>query len=182
VKIKSCIKILTQACVTLKKYKHNPGINIDYLEGVAGTKFAIMEVAHLIHSQFSSEGKAMFDQSVEQLGGAATTLLEATRKICTDPVINTTTIHSGSVNVTGPVMYLLKLLVRHFNFPCLKPASETYPWIVPTALRTSNLVGHSCHSKLAVCYGSRLDQGIYQRPQAAVSRAQQGCYLRPEGC
>lgn len=126
----------------MKKYKSNPSISIDYLEGVAGTKFAIMEVAKFIHSQFSNGGELTFEQSFEQ-SELVSTLMERAKKVCTDSLINTTTFYSGGgVNVTGPVIYLLKLLVRQFSFPCLKQASEKYLWIVPEGLRTSNLVGH----------------------------------------
>ena len=138
-KFESCIEILANAHPTLRKYKSNPSINISYLEGVAGTKFAIMEVANFIHSQFSNDENLDIDQTFEQ-SEVVSTLMEWARRVCTDTVINTTTMKSGNVDITGPVAYLLKLLVRHFSFPCLKQASEKYLWIVPQGLRTSNLV------------------------------------------
>ena len=111
-----------------------------YIEGVAGTKFAIMEVAKFIHSQLSSEEYVRPGQAVER-SQVVLDLMEQMKKICTDTFINTVTIYPrGNLDVTGPVVYLLKLLVRQFNFPCLKQTSERYPWIVPEGLRTSNLV------------------------------------------
>lgn len=135
-KLQACTEILTKAHLTLIKYKSNPVISIDYLEAVAGTKFAIMEVAIFIHSQ-------LIDEVATRLDEHSKALMEQAKEVCTDTIINITTLYSKSVDVTGPVVYLLKLLVRQFSFPCLKQASEKYPWIVPEGLRTSNLVSHA---------------------------------------
>ena len=115
-----------------------------YIEGVAGTKFVLMEVAKFIYSQFSKERGIVQVAEQELFIG----LMEQVKKICTDTVINTTTLYGrGNLDMTGPVVYLLKLLLRQFSFPCLKQASERYPWIIPEGLRTSNLVSQSSFAK-----------------------------------
>lgn len=134
-RLRACSEILKDAHFTLTSYKSNPVISIGYLEAVAGAKFAITEVANFIHSQ-------LIDEVVTRHSENVSALMERAREICSDTIVNITTVSSKSVDVTGPVVYLLKLLVRQFSFPCLKQASERYPWIVPEGLRTSNLVSH----------------------------------------
>lgn len=99
-----------------------------------------MEVAKLIYSHFSTEGEMRLYQAAHHSGDIPA-LMEKAKNVCTDTEINSTTMYSGgNFDVTGPIVYLIKLLVRQFSFPCLKQASEKYPWIVPEGLRTSNLV------------------------------------------
>lgn len=145
-RLQSCTKILMKAYPTLREFKSNLSISMEYIEGVAGTKFAIMEVAKLIYSQFSKE---IGIGQVAERSELFINLMEQVKKVCTDTVINTTTLYArGNLDVTGPVVYLLKLLVRQFSFPCLKQTSERYPWMVPEGLRTSNLVSQSRFAKI----------------------------------
>ena len=133
--------MMSRASDTLRKFKSDPVISINYLERVAEMRFAIMEVACFIHSQLFNEKKrkVRFGHSMPQ---SKIALMERARKVCTDRVMNTTTFSpAGSVaDIVGPSVYFLKLLVRQFSFPCLRQASEKYPWIVPEGLRNSNLV------------------------------------------
>ena len=144
-KWQSCIEILTDSHRTLRKYKSNPAITISYLEAVAGAKFAILEVAELFYYEFCNEPKEKPDHSPDSQE-TMKMLIDTAKKICSDTVINTTVINTSffssteDTDVLGPAVYLLKLLVRHFSFPCLKQASEKHLWIVPESLRTSNLV------------------------------------------
>lgn len=139
--------MMAHASDTLRKFKSDPVISIKYLERVAEMRFAIMEVASLIHSQLFSgddgkkKRKVRISHSVPQ-SKLVSTLMERARKVCTDRVINTTTFSPGGnvADIVGPSVYFLKLLVRQFSFPCLRQASEKYPWIVPEGLRNSNLV------------------------------------------
>ncbi len=138
-RLQACSEILTKSHITLNKFRCNPVISIAYLEAVAETRFAMMEIANFIHSQFSDEGRMRLDRSMEE-SATVTTLMELAKSVCTDTVINTTTFSSRSWDVVGPAVYLLKLLMRQFSFSCLKQASEKYLWIVPDGLRNSNLV------------------------------------------
>ena len=141
----SCIKMLMKGHLTLREFKSNPNISMGYIEAIAGTKFVIMEVAKYIFSQFSRERAIV---QVAERSELFISLMEQVKKVCTDTVINTTTLYGrGNLDVTGPVVYLLKLLVRQFSLPCLKQASERYPWIIPEGLRTSNLVSRSSFVK-----------------------------------
>ena len=146
-RFEQCIEMMAHASDTLKKFKTDPVISINYLERVAEMRFAIMEVACCINSQLfngdddKKKRKVRFGHSMPQ-SKIVHTLMERARKVCTDRVLNTTTFSpAGSVaDIVGPSVYFLKLLVRQFSFPCLRQASEKYPWIVPEGLRNSNLV------------------------------------------
>lgn len=108
-----------------------------------------MEVAELFHYQFSDEPREKLDRTPDSQENVKI-LIDTAKKICSDTVINTTVINTSifssteDADVLGPAVYLLKLLVRQFSFPCLKQASEKYLWIVPEGLRTSNLVSSCC--------------------------------------
>lgn len=126
--------MLSQSHGVLKGYKVNRIINIAYLKAVAGVRFAIMEVANLLHSQCSSEDMLRSHHQPDS------ELLELARNVCTDSDINTTHFDIAVMNIIGPAAYLLKLLVRLYGFPYLKQVSEKYVWIIPEGLRTADLV------------------------------------------
>ena len=60
------------------------------------------------------------------------------RSFCVDPRVRVFDV-SGKVIISGPVLYLIKVLVRKLGFPCLNTVSKTHPWIVPREL-TGSLV------------------------------------------
>ena len=130
------IETLKKSHQALRVYKSNPEIGIKFLEGVAGVRFALMEITSLLYSEISSKKKSMPFK-----------VLLLAKDVCTDEDINTTDF-SGEVDIVGPAVYLIKLLVRQFGFPCLKSISERHQWIVPRDLRRTNQV-----STLAVCIG-----------------------------
>ena len=116
---------LTNSHKVLRVYKEKPEVNIEYLEAVAGVRFALMEITHLLHS--GTQQQLIFD-------------MHRVEKLCTDHHINTVDFSASNTDVVGPAMYLVKLLVRQYGFPCLKQVCEAYPWIVPEGLRTANQV------------------------------------------
>ncbi len=120
--------LLKKSHQALRAYKSNPEINIDFLEGVAGARFALMEIANLLHSQLACRNSSKWFKSI---------LLA--KDICTDHAINATDF-SGGIDAVGPAMYLIKLLVRQFGFPCLKSISERHQWLVPKGLRRTDQV------------------------------------------
>lgn len=128
--------VLMKSHQALKTYKSNPEISIEFLEGVAGARFALMEIANLLHSQLTGRSSSKKFKSI---------LLA--KDICTDHAINTTDFSSG-VDAMGPAVYLIKLLVRQFGFPCLKRISERHQWLVPRGLQRTDQVGYSSRSLL----------------------------------
>ena len=97
---------------------------LDYLEAVAAVRFTLSIVAELIIKQIT-------DTEIQGTPEQATQLIEAAKDICTNPSINRVDI----TNVTGPIVYLLKLLVRQFGTPCLQKVVETHAWVIPPELR-----------------------------------------------
>lgn len=122
------IATLKKSHQALRAYKSSPEIDIEFLEGVAGARFALMEIANLLYSEISGKKQSKLFKVV---------LLA--KDVCTDQDINTTDF-GGDVDIVGPAIYLIKLLVRQFGLPCLKSISERHQWIVPRDLRRTNQV------------------------------------------
>lgn len=117
----------------LREYHSNPVITIGYLEGVAGIRFAVMEVASLLHSHCLNVATVKTSPWQYQL-------IQCAEELCADPAVNTTDFTVSSEDVVGPAVYLLKLLVRKYGFPCLKQVSDQHQWIIPEGLRTADQV------------------------------------------
>ena len=122
----------------LRKFKVEPVISVSYLQGLARVRFAIWEIAALLHSHFGQEGKT--ELLYVQLSDNENKLMQLAKKVCTDPSINSTNFRSKNADMSGPAIYLLKLLVRQYGFSLLKQASEKFVWIIPEGLRTADLV------------------------------------------
>ncbi len=124
------IEILKRFWSVLRKYQSEPLITIDYLEGVAGFRFAIMEIAGLLHASYVDNTLKKSQLEIFQLA----------EELCRDPVINSTDFSTNGEDVMGPAVYLLKLLVRQYGYPCLRHVSELYQWIIPEGLCTADQV------------------------------------------
>ena len=129
--------ILEKSYQALKKYKADQDVIIvHYLEGIAGVRFAMMEVANLLHSHYESRSDQQLDLSLMQLA----------EQVCSDPAINTVDFGDRGNGVVGPAMYLLKLLARLYGFSCLKQAIKDYHWILPGGLQSA--------AEQVICYYS----------------------------
>ena len=116
---------------TLQKCsRSNASVSVGYLEAVAKARYALSVVAEKLK-----------DNQVDM------DLLHIASTICTDRKVNTVDI-TGTADTTGPVVYLLKLLVRQFGFPCLKQVSQTHPWVIPQELKRGDEVSLNC---LVIC-------------------------------
>ena len=99
-------------------------VSLEYLEAVAKIRFALSVVAE--------------ELSNNRVRGREE-LLQVASTMCTDVNVNVLD-SSGRKDTTGPVIYLLKLLVRQFGFACLKSVSEEHPWVIPRELRRGDNV------------------------------------------
>lgn len=133
-RIESTIDILYKSHQVLRHYQAEPVINIGYLEGIAGIRFAMMEVATLLYILLGGIQETFSCQQ----NHLALQLIQIAEEVCTDPHINTT--NFAESDAIGPAVYLLKLLVRQYGFSCLKKVSTEYQWVVPRGLRTANQV------------------------------------------
>lgn len=91
-----------------------------------------MEVANLLHAQSDDNRATSFNMQHLEFS-----LIQLAEEVCTDCDINTTDFSDSGVDVVGPAVYLLKLLVRQFGFPCLKKSSKKHQWL---GLQTANQV------------------------------------------
>lgn len=66
-------------------------------------------------------------------------LLPLVKELCLDPVINST-----GVNMVGPALYLIKLLIRQYGFPCLRKVFKNHQWIIPKGLCITDKVRLDC--------------------------------------
>ena len=103
---------------TLKESVSRPReVSLDYLEAVAKARYILSVVADSLEAGHINEE-----------------LLTTVKEMCTDENINTVDV-TGDSDMSGPVVYLLKLLVRRYGFPCLTKVCETHSWVVPTQLK-----------------------------------------------
>lgn len=133
-KIEATMDILEKSHQFLKDHMSNSSITISYLEGVAGMRFAMGEVASLLHSEVK---------------GQLIWLMQVTKDVLTDSIINTTNFSEGR-DVVGPAVYLIKFIVRQYGFYCLNKIYQSYQWILPDSLRSPYRV--SCKSKTKKLY------------------------------
>ena len=75
----------------------------------------------------------------EQNGYHFMKLLRAAAHVCSDHQINCID-PTGRRDNVGPVIYLLKLLVRQYGLPCLKGAVEIHDWIIPAELKSDDVI------------------------------------------
>lgn len=130
--VQDVITLLAKSHEILKVHKTHPVMNIEYLEGIARTRFALVHIASLLNSHFITKSREL--QPVEFK------LLEFAEKVCRDPIINTTDFNTSTIDVVGPAVYLLKLLVRQYGFSCLNNILEHNTWVIPEGLHISNQV------------------------------------------
>jgi len=139
-RIQDTIAILKQSYHDLRQFTPSHTLSMKYLEGVAGTRFAMMEIASFLYSRLHSgiTPRSYYDR----LSDNESKLLQLAKNICTDSDINRTHFTTSFARAVGPGVYLLKLLLRQFGLPFLKQVSVIHVWVMPECLRTADLVSH----------------------------------------
>ena len=97
---------------------------LEYLEGVAKARYSLSVVAEVIKNT--------------QSGHHFKELLRAAGRMCSDCEINRID-PTGRKDTVGPVIYLLKLIVRQYGMPCLKAAAEIHEWLIPAQLKSNEV-------------------------------------------
>ena len=115
--------ILLEGYYALQEHHHGTP-SLEYLEGVAKVRYSLLVVAEVLKN---GENGLNFME-----------LLKAARKMCLDREINCINLTSRTDTV-GPVVYLLKLIVRQYGMPCLKAAAKIHEWIIPTELKSDEV-------------------------------------------
>ena len=115
--------------MALRQHEENTrssAVTLEYLEGVAKVRYALSVVAELLNQD---------DQPQSQEDGVfVVQLVHQAQVICMDPNVNSIDDTEQSDTV-GPVVFLIKLLVRQYGLNCLQKASETHAWIMPEQLK-----------------------------------------------
>lgn len=126
-RVEKTIAILNEGHTKLRDigYHYSATTSLNYLEGIAHIRFGLSVVAEVLYQQ--------------QHDIHIVNLMHTAKDVCTDPAINYTD-ESGNVDVTGPVLYLLKQLFRRFGRTCLLNAVKDHRWIIPENLRTEDEV------------------------------------------
>ena len=133
-RIEETILILEDGHRALRQYGQNAGssaMTLEYLEGVAKVRFALSVVAELLNQNdhpWSHEDGVLVVQ-----------LLHQAQEVCVDPNINSVD-DTGQRDTVGPVVFLIKLLVRQYGLNCLQRASEAHTWIMPEQLKQTGEV------------------------------------------
>ena len=112
---------LIQGYNALQEHRCHVAPNIEYLEGVAKVRYSLSVVAEVLKNE---------EHYVE--------LLRAAGRMCSDHEVNCID-QSSDRGTVGPVVYLLKLLVRQYGMPCLNAAAEKHDWIIPKEMRSDEV-------------------------------------------
>jgi len=88
-------------------------VTLEYLQSVAKVRFSLSVFADQITSGIVDED-----------------FMEICQDLCLDKDINMI----SQAESHGPILYLIRLIVRRYGIPMLKEKVEKYPWIVPEAL------------------------------------------------
>ena len=109
---------------------------LEYLEGVAKVRYSLSIVAEVLKN--------------ERYGHHFMELLRAAGRMCADREVNCIDL-TGHKDTVGPVIYLLKLIVRQYGMPCLKAAAEIHEWLIPAQLK-SNQVSNIINGYVMLIY------------------------------
>jgi hypothetical protein len=116
-------KILNEGYDGLQEHRHGTPI-LEYLEGVAKVRYSLSVVAKVLKE--NHKGHHFMD------------LLKAAEKLCSNCEINCID-PTGQTDTVGPLIYLLKLIVRQYGMPSLSVAAQVHDWLVPTHLKFTHV-------------------------------------------
>lgn len=118
------IEIVIRILEKHRDYQSRAPNSLAFLTGVAGIRFAISEIAN-IHNFFFSTKDIERPQDIKLL---VARLMQQGQAICVSS--------TNPNDLLRPAIFLLKMIVRQFGFPCLKFVSKEYEWVIPVSLRT----------------------------------------------
>lgn len=104
-------------------------ISVLLLEGLAKIRFSLSVAADILEKQSSSK----------QISSPVKQLVYTTQNVCCDLKINIIDT-TGSLDTTGPIVYLMRLLVRQYGMSCLEKVASAYSWAIPKELRNTQVI------------------------------------------
>lgn len=112
-------------------------VSVLLLEGLAKVRFSLSVVADVLKEQVSHH-KSVTSVLIHPL-------IVTAQNICSDLNINIVDT-SGDIDTTGPIVYLMRLLVRRYGMSCLEKVADTYAWVVPETLKSvQEVMCECCH-------------------------------------
>ena len=140
-RVEDTAEILEDGHRALRQHgQYTDSVTLDYLEGVAKVRFALSVVSELLNQN---------DQPRSHEDGVLVVrLLQQAREVCVDASINSID-DTGQRDTVGPVVFLIKLLMRQYGLNTLQRASEAHAWIVPEQLKQTGEVRKTNH--LSIC-------------------------------
>ena len=121
-------------------------MSVQLLEGLAKVRFSLVVVADILEKESSSKQNTHPSSQTEQL-------IYTAQNVCSDLRVNIIDT-SGHLDTTGPVVYLMRLLVRQYGMPCLEKVANTYSWVVPQQLKSMQEVSevriHKCSAGIPI--------------------------------
>ncbi len=121
--VEEVTKILNEGYDGLQEHQHGTP-TLEYLESVAKVRYSLSVVAEVLKE--------------DHRGHDFMELLKSAAKVCSDCEINCID-PTGRTDTVGPVVYLLKLIVRQYGMPCLSVAAQAHDWIVPAQLKSTHV-------------------------------------------
>ena len=115
--------ILKEGFCALQEH-HRGAPTLEYLEGVAKTRFSLSVVTEVLKN--------------EETGQSFVELLKAAGQMCSDREVNCID-PTDQQNTVGPIIYLLKLIVRQYGMPCLRVAAQVHDWLIPAQLKSKQV-------------------------------------------
>ena len=112
--------ILYEGYGGLQEHRHGTP-TLEYLEGVAKVRYSLSVVAEVLKEDCK--------------GHYFVELLKAAARMCYDREINCIDPAEWQ-NTMGPLIYLLKLIVRQYGMPCLRVAAQVHDWLIPAQLKS----------------------------------------------
>ena len=139
-KAREATTILLEGFYALQEH-HRGNPTLEYLEGVAKARFSLSVVAEALKN--------------EETGQHFMELLRAAGQMCCDREVNCID-PTGRKDTVGPVIYLLKLIVRQYGMPYLKAAAEIHEWLIPAQLKSKEVIVmieyHVCQDQLVLLW------------------------------
>ena len=124
-KMEEVTRYVIQGYSALQDHHRHIAPNLEYLEGVAKVRYSLSVVAEVLKNE---------EHHME--------LLRAAGRMCSDRDVNCID-PSSDRGTVGPVVYLLKLLVRQYGMPCLNAAVEKHDWIIPEEVQPDKVTTSS---------------------------------------
>jgi len=126
--ILSITKKIQNSYSVLCKYERSKVINIEVIEAIASVRFCLQVAADFLNS--CGNAKILSETEYQ--------FIDQIKLLCTNEAINKN-FDSDSI-VTGPGIYLVRLLVRIYGYSDLLTVSKKFNWIIPETFSSTSEV------------------------------------------